>query len=202
MHVCIHVCAWSLCVCVRVRACVRVCALWVSRFLFLQQTSLASRNLALVQWSGVCSDGDLLVTGQSHIKTLSTVWVDCFVVLVAPGNDSSQEERVFALFGVAVWHCEAFVVVLDVIFHQISGHGWKVCWSTWSDLVSLFVGNQECICWHCWLQPLNPLVNEGEKQLFKHSQRAGRSCLYRRPVTKPSELHWIHSNLSMSTLIS
>ena len=80
-----------------------------------------------MQWSGVCSGGDLLVIGQSHIKTLSTVWVDCFVVPVAPGNDSSQEERVFALFGVAVWHCEASVLVLGVIFHQISGHGWKVC---------------------------------------------------------------------------
>ena len=71
---------------------------------------------------------------------------------VVPGNKKC----------IVQWHCEASIVVSDIVFHWVSGH--KVCWSAGSDPAILFRGlgwvGQECICWHCWHQSLDHLENE------------------------------------------
>ena len=68
------------------------------------------------------------------------------------------------LFSVAMWHCVASVIVPDVVFHRVIRH--KVCSSAGSNLATLLLGGQECICWHCWHQSLNHPVHESETQSF------------------------------------
>ena len=119
--------------------------------------SLASRNLALVIWVGVCSSGGgLSALGRFKSTQFESVLSEWTMVL----------SKWFQAISVAVPHSVASVIP-DVVFSQVTGH--KVCWSAGSDLTSVFLGNQECmICWHCWHEPLDCLVvvHEGVAQLF------------------------------------
>ena len=61
---------------------------------------------------------------------------------------------------IVVWHCVLSVVVSVVVFLCVSEH--KVFRSAGSGLAALFLGGQECICWHCWYQIFNDLAHGNE----------------------------------------
>ena len=80
-----------------------------------EHTSLASRNLALVIWVGVCSSGGgLSALGRFKSTQFESVLSEWTMVL----------SKWFQAISVAVPHSVASVIP-DVVFSQVTGH--KVC---------------------------------------------------------------------------
>ena len=81
--------------------------------------------------------------------------------------DGSWKGGVPILFGVAVrYRLYSICRCSGCSTGRVTGH--KICRSAGSELTSLFLGSQECVCWHCRHQPLDCLVvvHEGETQVF------------------------------------
>lgn len=89
-------------------------------------------------------------------------WLHDWTCYFPGGSDWLKGSWMLLIHDVAVWHCVATVVLSDVILPIFS----RYSWSAKSDPTTLFLGSQECICWHWWHQTHYRLVHEGEMQSF------------------------------------